>query len=104
MVELNVIDGRVTDEGKLCKAAPAMLAILQRIVIETMPYSPMRAYGSDDLAHVFVEEAQRAIELATGSRIHEYHGADWHVFVDALGRRMERDAADGISNSEGAQK
>jgi len=56
----------------LRRANAALVAVLSAIVVETMPYSPSRPRSSDSwLPSDLIEDAQQALELATGSRIGE---------------------------------
>lgn len=57
---------------QLRRANAALVAALSAIVLETMPYSPSRPRSSDSwLPSDLIEDAQQALELATGSRIGE---------------------------------
>lgn len=56
----------------LRRANAALVAALSAIVLETMPYAPSRPRSSDSwLPDDLIEDAQQALELATGSRIGE---------------------------------
>lgn len=58
----------------LRRANAALVAVLSAIVLETMPYSPSRPRSPDSwLPDDLIEDAQQALELATGSRIAEAH-------------------------------
>ena len=60
--------------GDLLSANAALVAALSAIVLETMPYAPSRRRSSDSwLPSDLIEDAQQALELATGSRIGEAH-------------------------------
>lgn len=53
-------------------ANASLVAALSAIVLETMHYSPRRPHSFDSwLPECFIEDAQRALELATGRRIPE---------------------------------
>lgn len=61
-----------TSPDQLRRANAALVAALSAIVLETMPYSPSRPRSSDSwLPDDLIEDAQQALELATGSRIGE---------------------------------